>query len=682
MHNKKNFRYLKNLVIFLALILPVIIPGIATAAGNAIVSIAVPADALDMGEQFTIGIIIEPNNAIAGTQFNMSYDPDVVTVDSISEGNLLSQSGASTYFNDGEVDNVAGTITGVFGAIISPGQTVATAGTFVVITMTAGIAIGSSPLTLSNVVIGNAQAQPVAASIINNTVNVGASSSPPPSGGGGIGGGGSSAASSTFSLRGLTTTDGQMLEDVIATDIDSKVSLYLPEGTFVRNKYGQALVSLSITPKEEVQAASSGSVMIGQPYAIEPEGATFEGSASLIFQYSEIPAGIPANNLYIALWDEDTIAWTDLGGTVDAGAGTITIPINHLSTYTLMAHNRPASIVVRSLFLTPNEVAPGEAVTASVEIYNQGDLTGTYQASLILDNAAMQNKTVTVNGGSHETIVFTIILDTVGEHQVSLGGFTSTVVVKNPAASFTASDLQIDPISVISGGKVNINVFIKNTGDLRGIYPISLSVDDVVVETREVTLDGGGSMTVSFSFTAGTAGEHTVSISDLEGVFEVSQSSPPAALEVSGWELDGFSTTPSYDEVTNTLVSVRIEYQMNQSWTSESDARLLMAVFYDGKPLEQIPLFTLSHLTEDGKTGVFSYIPTAGWMAGEYTFQAELYEGENFIQGTLLHSLVVTPEAITKVISWWTLGAVIGIATIFIFVLLTVIVYRRREMLR
>jgi hypothetical protein len=349
-----------------------------------------------------------------------------------------------------------------------------------------------------------------------------------------------------------------------------------------------------------------------------------------------------------------------------------------------MAHNRPAMLSVGNFNLTPGEVAPGEAVTASIEVRNQGDLAGTYQVELTLDGSVMQTRAVTLEGGSSEEVVFTIILNTFGEHRVSLGGLTATFLVREPqaVAAFAINQLEINPVSVNPGGRVNVSIFIENTGDLAGTYPIALSVDDIVIETREISLDGHGSLTESFSFVAGTVGEHIVSIGSLQDLYEVTQSSQPAETETAGLELNGFSTTPSYDTVTNTLVSVKIKIQLNQAWLPDSNARLVMSVLYNGKQLEQVSLFSLGHLSEDGTTGEFNYIPTAGWMSGEYTFQAELYDGVNLVQGTLSHRLVVTPETITKVVSWWTLGAVIGIATLLMIVLISVIVYRRRDMLR
>jgi len=205
------------MTIFLVLSLVVLVPGIASAAGNAIVSVSAPAGTLEPGEQFTINISVAPNNAIAGMQFNLSYNPAIVTVNSVTEGNLLNQGGASTYFDDGQINNTTGTITGVFGAITSPGQTVATAGTFAVITMTVGSTGGSSPLTLSNVVVGD-----IAGHSIPVTVNSGTISGNRPPVLAGIGN--------------KTVNEGQLLSfTVSATDPDGNPLTYsassLPSGT-------------------------------------------------------------------------------------------------------------------------------------------------------------------------------------------------------------------------------------------------------------------------------------------------------------------------------------------------------------------------------------------------------------------------------------------------------------------
>jgi hypothetical protein len=92
---------------------------------------------------------------MAGMQFDLSFDPSLVTADGVEEGDLLRQGGASTFFSSGNIDNQAGTITGVFGAITSPGETVSSEGTFATITLTAKAQGDSWPLGLSNVIVGD-----------------------------------------------------------------------------------------------------------------------------------------------------------------------------------------------------------------------------------------------------------------------------------------------------------------------------------------------------------------------------------------------------------------------------------------------------------------------------------------------------------------------------------------------
>jgi hypothetical protein len=216
MKNKNTNKYIRNLTILVVLSLAVLIPGLAAAASNAVVSVAAPTGTLSPGQQFTVNISVTPNNAIAGMQFNLAYNPSIVTVNSVTEGNLLNQSGASTYFNAGQIDNVAGTVTEVFGAITSPGQTVTAAGTFVVITMTAGSVGGNCTLTLSNVVVGDINGNSVPVTVTNGTVTV---DHPPV----------------LASIGNKTVNEGQLLSFTIsATDPDGDTLTYsasnLPSG--------------------------------------------------------------------------------------------------------------------------------------------------------------------------------------------------------------------------------------------------------------------------------------------------------------------------------------------------------------------------------------------------------------------------------------------------------------------
>jgi len=76
--------------------------GIAVAQ-TTIVSISPSTQTVPLGQTFTIDITIDPDVAIVGAQFDLSFDPSLVRANSVTEGNLLKQGGASTYFSPGTI---------------------------------------------------------------------------------------------------------------------------------------------------------------------------------------------------------------------------------------------------------------------------------------------------------------------------------------------------------------------------------------------------------------------------------------------------------------------------------------------------------------------------------------------------------------------------------------------------
>ena len=164
----------KWLVFFMALALGLALPytSLSADAGTTAVSVSAPSQPVASGEQFTVSIFVVPNTALSGMQFNFQFNPSFVNVDSVEEGTLLGQGGASTYFNPGDIDNQAGTITGAFGVITRPGQTVSTEGTFATIRLTAKTQGGSCPLGLSGVVVGDLNGNPVPVSVENGEIAV------------------------------------------------------------------------------------------------------------------------------------------------------------------------------------------------------------------------------------------------------------------------------------------------------------------------------------------------------------------------------------------------------------------------------------------------------------------------------------------------------------------------------
>ncbi len=87
-------------------------------------------------------------------------------------------------------------------------------------------------------------------------------------------------------------------------------------------------------------------------------------------------------------------------------------------------------------------------------------------------------------------------------------------------ASFTASSLTISPTEAEIGETVTISVLVTNTGEMEGSYALTLKLNRVVVEVKEVTM-AGGSQEVVLSTSRDEAGSYSVTVNGLEGSFTV-----------------------------------------------------------------------------------------------------------------------------------------------------------------
>jgi hypothetical protein len=177
MEHKNMSRWLA-LPVVLLLMAALFLPGTVFADPDTDVSVDPSTQNVGTGATFAVGIYVVPDTAIAGMQFSLSFNPSLITANSVTEGNLFSQGGASTYFVSGTIDNVAGTITNVWGVINEPGQTVSSPGTFATISFTAGTAAGTSPIDLSNVIVGDLGGMAVPITVTDGEVVI--TGAPPP----------------------------------------------------------------------------------------------------------------------------------------------------------------------------------------------------------------------------------------------------------------------------------------------------------------------------------------------------------------------------------------------------------------------------------------------------------------------------------------------------------------------
>ncbi|UCH42494.1 MAG: hypothetical protein JSW16_06695 [Dehalococcoidales bacterium] len=360
-------------------------------------------------------------------------------------------------------------------------------------------------------------------------------------GGGGGGGGGAGIVSYCKYVQAYTTASGRFIKDIYITSKDNNVRLDIAKDT-IGLIHTDSLYTICIDPVIEPDlTAITDPLIIGSIYDIKPDGATYDPAITLTITYDPdiIPDGISAGDLVIATWDEDTGAWVNLEGCiVDTETTSISVQISHFTPFAIRAPESapiPATFTTSDLTISPSQVEVGENVTISALITNTGNLSGSYEVTLEIDNVVEATEEVTLDGGASRMVYFTTAKDSAGTYTVSVSNLTGTFmvseagvpVISDTPASFTTTDLFISPGKVETGDSVTISVTITNTGDLSGDYEVTLEINGVTEATEELTLDGGASQIVQFTTTKDTAGNYTVNINDLTGSFTVSEPAVP-----------------------------------------------------------------------------------------------------------------------------------------------------------
>jgi hypothetical protein len=95
-------------------------------------------------------------------------------------------------------------------------------------------------------------------------------------------------------------------------------------------------------------------------------------------------------------------------------------------------------------------------------------------------------------------------------------------IIRQP--KFELSNQTIDPEQVLPGGTVTISVDVTNVGEVRGSYPVVLTIDGVSTDTKVITLDPGESERVTFFVVVN--GKYDIDIGGIAGTFEIVYFSP------------------------------------------------------------------------------------------------------------------------------------------------------------
>lgn len=215
------------------------------------------------------------------------------------------------------------------------------------------------------------------------------------------------------------------------------------------------------------------------------------------------------------------------------------------------------------LSVEPTELLQGEDIEVRATYENIGSEANTTVAQFVVDGIIVEQRTITVEAGRTETVIFTREMEQTGTYDVTVDDHEAiTVSVESPTilpppveepvpeANVTLEGASIDPKTAEQGTPVTVTATFENHGTVTGDRTIELAVDDVVIDRKEVTVEPEETATVQFETTFDEGGTYTLSVNghQIGSVVVTSQSS------VAGWTIRSLPAPMSWVLFTSLVV--------------------------------------------------------------------------------------------------------------------------------
>ena len=196
-------------------------------------------------------------------------------------------------------------------------------------------------------------------------------------------------------------------------------------------------------------------------------------------------------------------------------------------------------------------VQEGETLSIQVTITNTGDVEDTQTVTLDAGSLGTVERTVSLAAGESTTETFSVDTSSgdAGEYTATAASETdedsTDLAVEAPSGDATFV-VTVDDVSTPSdgGNEFQANVTVENTDDVEDTQTITLSSNGTERGSQEVTLGGGESTTLTFSWEQEVDGEGDVTV-DVEAASEDDSDATAASVSLPGGGGDGGLPVPT-----------------------------------------------------------------------------------------------------------------------------------------
>jgi len=236
------------------------------------------------------------------------------------------------------------------------------------------------------------------------------------------------------------------------------------------------------------------------------------------------------------LTDSQGTLLTTVTATSADGNTTISIPAG---TQCLDEYGSPLTTITTVVVTPPAPPANANVIGLAYDFEPDGatfdpafTITWSYDPDNLPEGVAAEDLVIAYyNEATGQWVELVCTVDTVN-HTITavIADFTTFAVLGSPQpAVFAVSGLNISPAESEPGEAVTVSVAVANTGGTAGDYAVTLKVNGVAMDATTVTLDAGGTGTVTFTLSGQPEGSYAVDVNGLAGSYTVA--APPAEPE-------------------------------------------------------------------------------------------------------------------------------------------------------
>ncbi|MEF8813604.1 MAG: CARDB domain-containing protein [Halovenus sp.] len=224
-------------------------------------------------------------------------------------------------------------------------------------------------------------------------------------------------------------------------------------------------------------------------------------------------SAVQTTTVTVAAGTTETVSFTETFDT----AGDYAIDVNDAAVGTLTVEAATADFTVSGASLTDTTILEGDTAEATATVENVGSDAGEFTAEFRLTDANGQttvrdSATVTLAAGESTSVTLADTVSSSGTYDADVSGEPAGTLTVEQPARFALSAGSLSDGEIEDGESTTVSATVENLGDREGTFTAELRVDGSTTQTTDVTLAGGTSETVSFSYEPPTTGEYVIDV--------------------------------------------------------------------------------------------------------------------------------------------------------------------------